>query len=69
MLAPGVVPVALSLIVGVSVVLMLIRPRNIPEVYWISGGVLLLLALRLVPLQLAGRAVLRAGDVCFFLSG
>jgi arsenical pump membrane protein len=69
MLAPGLVPVVLSLIVGVSVALMLIRPRNIPEVYWISGGVLLLLALRLVPLQLAGRAVVRAGDVCFFLIG
>jgi arsenical pump membrane protein len=59
----------LALIVGVSVALMLIRPRNIPEVYWISGGVLLLLVLRLVPLQLAGRAVVRAGDVCFFLIG
>src|SRR5579863_9598842 len=69
MLAPGLVSVVLSFIVGVSVALMLIRPRNIPEVYWISGGVLLLLVLRLVPLQLAGRAVVRAGDVCFFLIG
>jgi arsenical pump membrane protein len=69
MLSAGSAPVVLALIVGVSVALMLIRPRNIPEVYWISGGVLLLLVLRLVPLQLAGRAVVRAGDVCFFLIG
>jgi arsenical pump membrane protein len=69
MLAPGLAPVVLSLIVGVSVALMLIRPRNIPEVYWISGGVLLLLVLRLVPLQMAGRAAARAGDVCLFLVG
>jgi sterol desaturase/sphingolipid hydroxylase (fatty acid hydroxylase superfamily) len=32
----------LSLIVVVSIVLMLIRPRNIPEVYWIGAGVLYL---------------------------
>jgi arsenical pump membrane protein len=59
----------LSLIVVVSVVLMLIRPRNIPEVYWIGGGVLFLLVLQLVPLQLAGRAVAKAVDVCLFLIG
>jgi len=59
----------LSLIVGISVALMLIRPRNIPEVYWIGGGVLLLLVFRLVPLQLAGRAVAKALDVCLFLVG
>jgi len=61
--------ILLSLIVGISIVLMLIRPRNIPEVYWIAGGVLLLLVLRLLPLQLAGRAVAKALDVCFFLIG
>jgi arsenical pump membrane protein len=59
----------LSFIVGISIVLMLIRPRNIPEVYWIGGGALLLLILRLVPLQLAGRAVAKASDVCLFLIG
>jgi len=62
-------PLLLSLIVVVSIVLMLIRPRNIPEVYWIGGGVLFLLVLRLVPLQLAGRAVAKAVDVCLFLIG
>jgi arsenical pump membrane protein len=61
--------ILIALIVGISIVLMLIRPRNIPEVYWIAGGVLLLLVLRLVPLQLAGRAIAKALDVCFFLIG
>ncbi len=57
------------LIVAISILLMLIRPRNIPEAYWISGGVLLLLLFRLVSLQLAGRAAAKALDVCLFLIG
>lgn len=57
------------LIVGVSIALMLIRPRNIPEVYWISAGVLLLLSLRLVPLRQAAQAAVKALDVCLFLVG
>jgi arsenical pump membrane protein len=69
MISPALAHLLLSLIVGISIVLMLIRPRNIPEVYWIGGGVLLLLILRLVPLQLAGRAVAKALDVCLFLIG
>src|SRR5271154_5357512 len=69
MISPVLAHILLSLIVGISIVLMLIRPRNIPEVYWIAGGVLLLLVLRLVPLQLAGQAVAKALDVCFFLIG
>jgi arsenical pump membrane protein len=69
MISPALAHLLLSFIVGISIVLMLIRPRNIPEVYWIDGGVLLLLVLRLVPLQLAGRAVAKALDVCLFLIG
>ena len=69
MISPALAHLLLSLIVGVSIVLMLIRPRNIPEVYWIGGGVLLLLILRLASLQLAGRAVAKALDVCLFLIG
>jgi arsenical pump membrane protein len=69
MISPVLAHILLSLIVGISIILMLIRPRNIPEVYWIAGGVLLLLVLRLVPLQLAGRAFAKALDVCFFLIG
>jgi arsenical pump membrane protein len=60
---------AISLIVAVSIVLMLVRPRNIPEVYWISAGVVLLLAFRLISLKLTERALLKALDVCLFLIG
>jgi arsenical pump membrane protein len=56
-------------IVVLSIVLMLLRPRNIPEVYWISGGALLLVLLRLVPLQLAGKAIAEGSDVYLFLIG
>ena len=69
MISPVLAHILLALIVGISIVLMLIRPRNIPEVYWIAGGVLLLVVLRLVPLQLVGQAVAKALDVCFFLIG
>jgi arsenical pump membrane protein len=59
----------LPLIVAVSIALMLTRPRGIPEVWWISGGALLLIALRLVPLRLAGQAVAKGSDVYLFLIG
>src|SRR6202050_1223870 len=61
--------VLLPLIVAVSIVLMLARPHGIPEVWWISGGVLLLIILRLVPLKLAGQAVAKGTDVYLFLIG
>ena len=59
----------LSCIVALSIVLMLTRPRGIPEVWWISAGALLLVALRLVPLKLAGQAVAKGTDVYLFLIG
>jgi arsenical pump membrane protein len=61
--------VVLPCIVAVSIVLMLIRPRGIREVWWISGGALLLIALRLVPLKLAGQAAAKGSDVYLFLIG
>lgn len=61
--------VPLLLIVGLSIVLMLARPRGVQEVYWIGGGVLLLLTFRLVPLRLAGKAVGEGLDVYLFLTG
>ncbi|WP_263383056.1 arsenic transporter [Granulicella arctica] len=61
--------VLLPLIVAVSIALMLTRPRGIPEVWWISGGALLLIVLRLVPLKLAGQAVAKGSDVYLFLIG
>jgi arsenical pump membrane protein len=61
--------VILPCIVASSIVLMLTRPRGIPEVWWISGGALLLIALRLVPLKVAGQAVAKGSDVYLFLIG
>jgi hypothetical protein len=54
---PETARMILSLIVASSVVLMLTRPSGIPEVWWISGGALLLIVLRLIPLPFAGQAV------------
>jgi arsenical pump membrane protein len=61
--------VLLFLIVAVSILLMLIRPRDIPEVYWVGGGALLLIVLRLIPLKLAGKAAAEGSDVYLFLIG
>ncbi len=48
---------------------MLLRPRRIAEVWWISGGVLALLLFRAFPLATAVHAVLEGRDVYFFLIG
>lgn len=61
--------ILLSLIAGLSILLMLVRPRGVAEVYWVSGGALLLVLLRLVPLKLAGKAVAEGTDVYLFLIG
>ncbi len=54
---------------ALSILLMLIRPRNLPEVYWVGAGAALLVLLRLIPLRLAGRAIAEGNDVYFFLIG
>ena len=69
MIPTDIAHVVLPSIVAVSIALMLIRPRGIPEVWWISGGALLLIVLRLVPLKLAGQAVAEGSDVYLFLIG
>jgi arsenical pump membrane protein len=69
MMPLDVAHILLPSIVGISILLMLIRPRGISEVWWISGGALLLLALRLIPLRLAGGAVAEGSDVYLFLTG
>jgi arsenical pump membrane protein len=61
--------ILLALIVAISILLMLIRPRNIPEVYWVGGGAILLIVLRLIPLKLAGKAAAEGSDVYLFLIG
>ena len=69
MISPQLAHLVLCLIVGISILLMLVRPRNIAEVYWISAGALLLIMLRLIPLALAGKAVAEGSDVYLFLIG
>jgi arsenical pump membrane protein len=69
MIPPALAHILLPLIVAFSILLMLIRPRSIPEVYWIGTGATLLILLRLIPLGLAGRAVLEGSDVYLFLIG
>jgi arsenical pump membrane protein len=59
----------LPLIVAASIGLMLTRPRGIREVWWMSGGALLLVVFRLVPLKLAGQAIAEGSDVYLFLIG
>jgi arsenical pump membrane protein len=61
--------ILLPAIVAISIALMLARPRDIAEVWWVSGGALLLIVLRLIPLKLAGRAVAEGSDVYLFLAG
>jgi arsenical pump membrane protein len=69
MTSPGLAQLLLPLIVGISIALMLIRPRNVPEVYWIGAGVIALLLFRLVSWKMAAGAAEKALDVCLFLSG
>jgi arsenical pump membrane protein len=68
-MSAGAAHVVLPGIVGVSILLMLVRPRGVREVWWICGGAVLLVALRLVPLRMAGQAVAKGTDVYLFLIG
>lgn len=66
---PQVAHTSLIAIVAVSILLMLLRPRNIPEVYWVGGGALILIFTRLISLPLAGHAIAKGTDVYLFLAG
>ena len=48
---------------------MLLRPFRLPEVIWVGAGAILLCALRLVPLTIAGKAIAEGLDVYLFLNG
>uniref|UniRef100_E6PWR5 Arsenical pump membrane protein-arsB n=1 Tax=mine drainage metagenome TaxID=410659 RepID=E6PWR5_9ZZZZ len=61
--------VLLIVIVALSIVLMLARPRGIAEVWWVGSGACLLVVLRLIPLRLAGHAIAEGLDVYLFLIG
>jgi arsenical pump membrane protein len=52
-----------------SIVLMLVRPRGIPEWVWIGGGAVVLVAARLLPLGGAMHAIREGVDVYLFLAG
>jgi arsenical pump membrane protein len=54
---------------ALSILLMLLRPKNLPEVYWVGAGAALLITFRLIPLRLAGQAIAEGRDVYFFLIG
>lgn len=69
MFTPAVAHILLLAIVGLSIVLMLVRPFDVAEVYWVGGGAALLVVLQLVSLSLAGRAVAEGSDVYLFLIG
>ena len=61
--------ILLPAIVAICIILMLLRPRGIAEVWWVAGGAMLLIALRLIPLNLAAHAVAEGSDVYLFLTG
>ncbi|MGC2297342.1 MAG: arsenic transporter [Acidobacteriaceae bacterium] len=52
-----------------SIVLMLVRPRGIPEWVWIGSGALLLVATGLLPVDGALHAIREGVDVYLFLAG
>jgi arsenical pump membrane protein len=71
---PNITPVSaahllLLVITALSILLMLARPRNLPEVVWVAGGASLLVLLHLIPARLAGRAIAEGRDVYLFLIG
>jgi arsenical pump membrane protein len=69
MMPAAVAHIFLPAIVAISILLMLVRPRRIAEVWWISGGTLLLVVSRLIPLKLAASAIAEGTDVYLFLIG
>jgi arsenical pump membrane protein len=69
MMPPALAHILLPCIVAISILLMLWRPRNLPEVWWIAGGACLLIALQLIPLRLAASAIAEGSDVYLFLIG
>lgn len=63
------VPVLIWVICLAGILLMLLRPRGIPEWIWISAAAIVLVAARLLPLSGAVYAVREGVDVYLFLAG
>lgn len=60
---------AIWAVFAASIALMLLRPRNIPEVWWVSGGAALMVALGLISPRAAAHAIANGTDVYLFLAG
>ena len=56
-------------VVVASLVLMLTRPRGIAEVWWVGAGAVVLVAVRLVTVGVAVKAVGQGTDAYAFLAG
>src|SRR6185312_4925371 len=61
--------IAIWSIAGLSILLMLLHPRDLSEVWWIGIGAAALVAFRLIPLPLASHAIAEGTDVYLFLTG
>lgn len=61
--------IAIWSIACISIALMLLRPRNVSETWWIGIGAALLVALQLIPLRLAAHAIAEGTQVYLFLTG
>lgn len=69
MVTGSMAPILILTISALSILLMLIRPWNIPEAYWVGAGAVLLVLFHLIPLRQAGQAAAKGTDVYFFLIG
>ena len=56
-------------IAALTIALMLVRPRGIPEAVWTGVGALLLIVTGLISIPLAARAIARGLNVYLFLTG
>lgn len=61
--------VAIWAVFAISIALMLLRPRNISEVWWVSAGAALMVALGLIAPRSAAHAISKGSDVYLFLAG
>ena len=60
---------AIWIVFAVSIALMLLRPRNIAEVWWVSAGAIALVVSRLISFRAAVHAISKGSDVYLFLAG
>ncbi|HEY4012790.1 MAG TPA: SLC13 family permease [Polyangiaceae bacterium] len=58
-----------GVVVAISIVLMLVRPRAVAEVYWVFLGVVVLVVSRAISPTLAAHALAEGRDVYLFLIG